>query len=216
MDHDAPCIFVSDFSSYFRIPSFLSYLVNVFGYFGVFLAELISTSSILIPIPGFVATMAAGTVLNPFIVGICAGSGAAIGELTGYLLGLGGRKIIGIGGKLESVRRLYKRYGLWTIYLFAATPSPFDIVGIFCGLLKIDVRVFFVMTLAGKITSRIMIAVTGKETLKIAMELFHGLDPLSLTFVLLMVCFMLGSLVYWSSRSKESEKRLESQAPCYQ
>jgi uncharacterized membrane protein YdjX (TVP38/TMEM64 family) len=150
--------------------------------------------------------MAAATVLNPFVVGVSAGLGAATGELTAYLLGRGGRKIVEGKVRLENLRRLYKRYGLWTIYLFAATPSPFDIVGIFCGLLKIDVKVFFFMTLAGKITLRIMLALTGKETLKIVTELFHGrIDFLGLTFVLLMVCFMLGSLVYWLFKAKETK-----------
>lgn len=181
----------------------MNYLVHAYGYLGVFLVELISTSSIFMPIPGFVATMAAATVLNPFVVGVSAGFGAATGELTAYLLGRGGRKIVEGKVRLENLRRLYRRYGLWTIYLFAATPSPFDIVGIFCGLLKIDVKVFFFMTLAGKITLRTMLALTGKETLKIVTELFRGrIDFLGLTFVLLIVCFMLGSLVYWLFKAK--------------
>jgi len=186
---------------------FMNYLLNVYGYLGVFLVELISTSSIFIPVPGFAVTMAAATVLNPFITGISAGSGAATGELTGYLLGLCGRKIFRAEGELESIRKQYRRYGLWTIYLFAATPSPFDIIGMLCGLLKVDVRVFFFMTLAGKITSRIMLAVTGKEALKTTAELLRGqIDFTGLTFVLLMVCFMLGSLVYWLFKVKRTKE----------
>ena len=191
------------------LSGFISYFVNAYGYLGVFIVELVSTSSIFIPIPGYVATIAAGTVLNPFAVGVSAGFGAATGELTAYLLGIGGRKIVENKVRLESLRHLYKRYGLWTIYLFAATPSPFDIVGIFCGLLRIDVKVFFFMTLAGKITLRTILALTGKETLTIATELLHGqIDLLGLIFVLLMVCFMLGSFVYWTFKIEKSEKRL--------
>jgi uncharacterized membrane protein YdjX (TVP38/TMEM64 family) len=191
------------------ISGFLSYLINVFGYFGVFLAELVSSSSIFMPIPGFAATIVAATILNPFIVGILAGLGAAIGELTGYLLGLGGRKIVGVRGEFEFVRRLYRRYGLWTIYFFAATPSPFDVIGILCGLLKIDVRTFFFMTLAGKITSRIMLAITGKEILITAAELLRGqVDFTGLTMILLMVCFMLGSLVYWLFKTEKIRKNV--------
>lgn len=189
------------------ISGFMSYLINVFGYFGVFLAELASSSSIFLPMPGFAATMVAATVLNPFIVGIFGGLGAAIGELTGYLLGLGGRKIVGVRGEFEFVRRLYRRYGLWTIYFFAATPSPFDVIGILCGLLKIDVRVFFLMTLAGKITSRIMLAVMGREVLITAAELLRGqVDFTGLTMILFMVCFMLGSLVYWLFKTERIRK----------
>jgi len=180
------------------LSGFVAYLVSTYGYFGVFLVELISTSSIFVPIPGFLSTMAAASVLDPLVVGICAGSGAAIGELTSYLLGLGGRKIIQDRMKLETAKNMYRRYGLWSIYLFAALPSPFDIIGITCGLLKIDVRVFFLMTWLGKMTSRIMLALTGKASLIIAMELISGrVDPLSLVFVLFAAALMLGSLLYW-------------------
>lgn len=180
------------------LSSFMNYLINAYGYLGVFLVELISTSSIFMPIPGFVATMATATVLNPFVVGVCAGLGAATGELTAYLLGIGGRKMVANKVKLENLRHLYRRYGLWTIYLFAATPSPFDIVGILCGVLKIDVKVFFLLTSAGKITLRIMLALTGKEALKTAAELLRGqVDFIGLAFILLMVCFTLSSLLYW-------------------
>jgi membrane protein DedA with SNARE-associated domain len=67
----------------------MNYLVNAYGYLGVFIVELVSTSSIFIPIPGYVATIAAGTVLNPFAVGVSAGFGAATGELTTYCLPFG-------------------------------------------------------------------------------------------------------------------------------
>lgn len=177
----------------------MRHLISMYGYLGVFLVELIASSSILFPIPGFFGTMAAATVLNPFIVGLCAGLGAAIGEFTGYLLGLGGRKIIEDRVKLDHAARLYKRYGLWTIYMFAATPSPFDIIGILCGVLNVDAKIFFLMTLAGKITLRIMLALTGKQSLHIISNLLSGqMNYLDLTFVFLVVCFMLGSLLYWN------------------
>jgi len=177
---------------------FVGYLVGTYGYFGVFLVELISTSSIFVPIPGFLSTMAAASVLDPLAVGICAGSGAAIGELTIYLLGLGGRKIVQDRVKLATAESMYRRYGLWSIYLFAALPFPFDIIGIACGLLKIDVRVFFLMTWLGKMTSRVMLALTGKASLVIVMELISGrVDTLSLVFLLFAVGLMLASLLYW-------------------
>lgn len=181
------------------ILDFMMFLINTYGYLGVFLVELISNASIFFPLPGFIGTIAAATVLNPLLVGVCAGTGAAIGELTGYFLGRGGRKIIKERVKLETAARLYSRYGLWTIYLFAATPSPFDIVGILCGILKIDAKIFFLMTLAGKITFRTMLAITGKHGLNILTDLLAGrVNFWDITFVLLVICVMVGSLLYWN------------------
>lgn len=177
----------------------MGYLANTYGYFGVFLVELISSASILFPIPGFISAIAAGTVLNPFIVGVSAGLGAAIGEFTGYFLGLGGRKIIEDQVKLETAEKVYKRYGLWSIYVFAATPLPFDVVGILCGVLKVNARTFFLMTLAGKTTIRTILALTGSQSLSIIMDLLSGrVNVWGITFVLLIVCFTLGSLLYWN------------------
>lgn len=185
----------------------MRYLTSTYGYFGVFLVELISNASIFFPLPGFVSTMAAATVLNPFIVGVCAGLGAAIGELTGYLLGVGGRKLIEDRIKIENAARLYKRYGLWTIYMFATTPSPFDIIGILCGILKVDAKIFFLMTLAGKITLRTVLALTGKHSLHVIRNILSGqVNYLDLTYLFLVVCFMLGSLLYWNRGTSRAQK----------
>jgi hypothetical protein len=35
-----------------------------------------------------------GGVLNPIVIGIVAGLGAALGEMTGYLAGIGGRSMV--------------------------------------------------------------------------------------------------------------------------
>lgn len=62
------------------------------------------------------------------------------------------------------------------------------------------------MTLTGKITFRVIPAFTGKESLKLVMELSGRVNFLGLTFVLLIVFFMPGSLIYWSHVAVRAKK----------
>lgn len=161
--------------------SFLIGLVISFGYLGVFLASLIGSASIFLPVPSFLIVTAAGTTLNPVLVGVAAGLGAAIGELVGYLIGLGllyGKKKIG-RKKEHKYTKLVKRWfakkkGPAIIFIFALTPLPDDIVGVVCGAIKYDVKKFFLATLAGKILLHIALAYAGLYGLEIIRSLFFA------------------------------------------
>ena len=63
--------------------------INTFGYFGVFLISMIGSGVGIIPLPSFVVVIAAGAILDPILVGLAAGFGAAVGELVAYVVGLG-------------------------------------------------------------------------------------------------------------------------------
>jgi membrane protein DedA with SNARE-associated domain len=145
----------------------LTGLVVTFGYLGIFIASLIGSASILFPVPIFVAVIAAGAFLNPVLVGIAAGAGSAIGEMTSYLLGLAGEKIT------IHEKKMWKKYfvlaekwferhgGFAVIFIFAVTPLPFDIVGLFCGAIKYNIKKFFIANLIGKIIKNIILALVG-------------------------------------------------------
>ena len=61
-------------------------LVQTYGYLGIFISVAITSATIILPIPGYVTVLFAGPFLNPYIVALVAGLGAAIGEITSYLL----------------------------------------------------------------------------------------------------------------------------------
>jgi len=65
-----------------------------YGYVGIFLVSIVTNATIIIPLPGVAVTYAMGSIFNPFGVGIAAGSGAALGELTGYMAGFSGQAVI--------------------------------------------------------------------------------------------------------------------------
>ena len=64
------------------------------AYLVVFVANLLSSATILVPAPGVAFTLAAASVWDPMFVAISAGTGDAIGEMTAYWVGYVGEKII--------------------------------------------------------------------------------------------------------------------------
>lgn len=73
------------------------------GYFGAFIISFIGNTTILFPIPymifpfilgGLIDNTTGQFLFDPWIVGIVSGLGATLGEMTGYLLGYGGRRFI--------------------------------------------------------------------------------------------------------------------------
>jgi membrane protein DedA with SNARE-associated domain len=139
-------------------------MLESYGYFGAFLINLIASSTIVLPLPGAAFVFGLGAVLNPLLVGIAAGVGAAIGEFTGYALGWGGRKIISDRWKkqMRQTEKLFQRYGgFFVIMLFAMTPLPDDIAGIVAGVFRYPVKKYFIAVLIGKLILNITIAYAG-------------------------------------------------------
>jgi uncharacterized membrane protein YdjX (TVP38/TMEM64 family) len=144
-------------------------LIKTYGYFGLFLANLMATSTIIIPLPVAIVVFAAGAFMNPFLVGLSSALGATLGEFTGYALGVGGRKVIEKKWKkwIKRTEKMFCKYGgFWVIILFAATPLPDDIVGIVGGTLDYPLKKFFVASFIGKLILNLALAYGG----------FYGID----------------------------------------
>lgn len=123
------------------------------GYLGVFVVSVISTATIFLPVPGFLFIIAAAAFLNPVLVGIVAGAGMAIGELTGYAIGSGSSRAL----KKKEYKWLKfgekwfeKKRGFLVILIFAATPLPDDITGILGGMFRYDWKKFLLAAFIGK------------------------------------------------------------------
>ena len=137
--------------------------LQVYGYLGVFIISIITCSSIVVPVPGWIliATMAFA-LNNPFLVGIVSGLGGTIGEMTGYLLGYGGRLAVDNVGLYTRMVRWMKRWGSVTIFVLALIPNPlFDVAGIAAGALRIPVWKFLLAAGAGKIIKAVVTAFAG-------------------------------------------------------
>jgi membrane protein DedA with SNARE-associated domain len=131
------------------------------GYAGVFLAELGNTVVILVPTPAHAYTFAMGAALNPWALGLIGGTGAALGELTGYYLGLKSRRVVAGGRLYERMRSLTARWTGVALFTFATLPVPFDVAGFWAGSLKYPAHKFILYVLVGKTIKVTGIALAG-------------------------------------------------------
>ncbi|MFH0956785.1 MAG: VTT domain-containing protein [Candidatus Aenigmatarchaeota archaeon] len=149
------------------IAAFLSWsegLIQAFGYAGVFLVSMLSSASIFLPVPGFLFTIAAAPFLNPWVVGIVAGAGSAIGELTGYAVGKGSNRVLSAKDQkwLKWGERWFtEKRGFLFITIFAATPLPDDVTGILGGMFRYDWKRFLLASFIGKTILNIALALSG-------------------------------------------------------
>jgi membrane protein YqaA with SNARE-associated domain len=137
------------------------------GYLGIFIISVLGTATLFFPLPVDGIIFALGSELNPWVLGIIAGIGMTLGELTAYYAGYIGTTLVKKRRhitKIGKVRNVFQKYGFFTIPLFAFTPLPFDIIGIFCGIIKYDVKKFFIGTLLGKIPRAVILALAGNYT----------------------------------------------------
>jgi membrane protein YqaA with SNARE-associated domain len=150
-------------------------LVGTYGYLGVFLVSMLGSATIFLPLPSTFVVFFSAAFLNPLLLGLVGGLGAAIGELTGYVLGFGGKKLIERKWKkkLVETEKLFQKHGGFLIILiFAATPLPDDIVGLLGGSLGYPVKRFFLATLIGKIILHLILAYGGYYSLNWVLEVF--------------------------------------------
>lgn len=136
------------------------------AYAGAFLSMLIGNATLLLPVPGLIFVFALGGTLNPLLVGLVAGPGAALGELTGYFAGYGGSAVVDDLAVYQRVKGWMEKYGLATISVLAAIPNPlFDMAGIVAGTLRIKWWQFLLAAWAGKTVQAIFIAYAGALSL---------------------------------------------------
>jgi uncharacterized membrane protein YdjX (TVP38/TMEM64 family) len=121
------------------------------GYIGVFLIALASAATVFIPAPGLIIAASTAVTLNPIIIGLCGGFGAAIGEFTGYAAGKG---FADVQNKdiFVKYKHLIEKYGMIAIFFLSAIPNPlFDIASIAAGAVKMQPKKFFIAVLLGNI-----------------------------------------------------------------
>lgn len=136
------------------------------AYAGAFLSMLIGNATIILPVPGLIFVFALGGTLNPLLVGLAAGPGAALGEMSGYLAGYGGSAVIDNLALYARIRGWMLRYGLIVISLLAAIPNPlFDMAGIVAGSMRIKWWKFLLAAWAGKTVQGLLVAYAGALSL---------------------------------------------------
>ncbi|MBK9926450.1 MAG: VTT domain-containing protein [Anaerolineales bacterium] len=137
-----------------------------FGYAGIFVIALLANATVLLPAPGVAIVYAMGAVFNPLGVGLAAGTGGAVGELSGYLAGFSGQAVIERTDIYERFKPWVNQYGGWAILVLSAIPNPFfDVAGIAAGIAKMPMRTFLVFTWGGQIIKMTLFAIAGHYSL---------------------------------------------------
>ena len=132
------------------------------GYLGAFLTMFVGNATVILPVPGLIVVFALGHTLNPLLVGLAGGPGAALGELVGYFAGFSGSGVIKNTGLYQRVEGWVKRYGPAAIAVLAAIPNPaFDLAGLVSGALGIRWWQFLLAAGIGKTIQAIAIAYAG-------------------------------------------------------
>lgn len=138
-----------------------------FGYPGIFLIALLANATILVPAPGAAIVYAMGAIFNPIGVGIAAGTGGAIGELSGYLAGFSGQAVIERTDIYERTKPWVDKYGGWAILVLSAIPNPFfDAAGIAAGIAKMPLKTFLFFVWIGQLIKMTLFAYAGRYSLE--------------------------------------------------
>ena len=150
-----------------------------YGYLGIFLVSIVANATIIVPLPGIALTAAMATIFNPLGVAIAAGSGAALGELTGYLAGFSSQGVVENSPRYRRILDWMKGHPRLTdlsILALATIPNPFfDLAGMASGALKIPIWRFLIWVWLGKILKMLPFAYAGTPILDFMTRLLQQL-----------------------------------------
>jgi membrane protein DedA with SNARE-associated domain len=144
-----------------------------YRYVGIFVISFLAYATVLLPAPGAAIVFTIGAAFkdvpfNTIRIALAAGSGAALGELSGYLAGIGGQAV------LEN-RKIYKRLTGWmekhgavTVFVLSALPNPlFDLVGLIAGAMRMSPWKFFFWCWMGEMLKMLVFAASGAAGLNL-------------------------------------------------
>jgi membrane protein DedA with SNARE-associated domain len=139
--------------------------------------------------------------MDPFLLTVAGGLGSGIGEFSGYLLGYYGRSVISEKQqrKMDYMMRVFDRYGPITIFLFALTPLPDDLLFIPLGILRYKFIKAFIPNILGKTLMCAILAYGGQLFGNILISAFGESTPeikllISITTVMVLVFILVAML----------------------
>jgi uncharacterized membrane protein YdjX (TVP38/TMEM64 family) len=133
-----------------------------YGYPGIFLIAMLANATVFLPAPGVAVVFAMGSIFHPLGVTLAAGTGGALGELSGYLAGFSGQAVVENTKVYERIHPWVVKYGVWAIIVLSAIPNPFfDIAGVAAGIAKMPLRRFLLACWIGQLIKMGMFAFAG-------------------------------------------------------
>lgn len=175
-------------------------ILKDYGLPGVFLAALLSHLSIIARGAFLPALLSLTEFYSPALLGLTAGLGGALGEVTAYYWGSGIRDAFNTRREKDDLTKLAERYGLILLLLFASSPLPDTPIVLLAGSFSLPLWKVISIQVIGKTTLYLAGAYIGGL---IFMELKSVFDYEITSAILLALSFILCILVSWrKSRDK--------------
>lgn len=131
-----------------------------------------ANATVFLPAPGVAVVFAMGNIFNPLGVALAAGTGGALGELSGYLAGFSGQAVIENTRVYDLIHSWVLKYGVWAILVLSAIPNPFfDIAGVTAGIARMSLRRFLIACWIGQLIKMALFAYAGFYSLDWMMKI---------------------------------------------
>jgi len=123
------------------------------GIIGVLIAALLSHLTVVARDMFIPLLLPLASVYHPILLGVAAGTGAAIGEVTTYFLGWGvAESVTSFSESEDKIAVWINKYGLWAVLLVALTPLPDTPIVILAGSRKLPFVRLTIVEILGKST----------------------------------------------------------------
>ncbi len=175
---------------------------GVGGYAGIFVISVLGNLIPFIPIPYLVAVYLYAAYIpgsNPLLVGAVSGLGAGIGKLAIFYASRGAAHLLSEEKReeMEKLSKMIGDYGALLVFVFAATPSPDDVVIALLGIMRYDPLKFFLAVTAGKTMISIATAYTGRIVVEAVGKENFWLS-LTVSIVIFVAAMVLMTLINWN------------------
>lgn len=200
----------------------------ILGYPGTFLASLFGSASVVVEVPfagvpfvlgGLRDGVSGPFIFDPWILGLLSGIGATLGDMTSYVLGYAGRRLVdetSTSGFSKFIQD-YPRATPVAIFVLASTPLPLDPAVVALGVARYKWWKIFIPCIIGEIIFLTAISWSGRLSLDWILGLLGvggPVTPISATIevlgiVLLIVTVYLAVRLDWAaigSRLKKTER----------
>ncbi len=143
-----------------------------YGLFGLFGLSVLNNATFMIPVPfASVVGCSVSVKYGALMVGLVMGLGGAIGEITGYMAGYGGRGMLPNNLTARRIENWVRRWGTLAIVALALVPNPFfDIGGVVAGMLRMGWLKFITAAWIGK---GLRMFIMGLACMGVLPRLFH-------------------------------------------
>ena len=157
-----------------------------YAYIIAFVVNFMAGATVIVYVPGVPTVFALGGIVQfPFVVGIVAGLGEALGGFTGYMLGRGGESYLKepqSNGRIQrAFQKIYSRIDSWmgkrgylTVFLASAIFNPFYMFfGATAGATRMAPWKYYLASAAGKIVKATYVAYLGHWGMGYILEWLH-------------------------------------------